>query len=191
MPICRARIWWKHCFQTAASITTTLRAWPCAYKKRKVDLRSSVPSLSISDTFLETVQIVESVDVIWVRHRVSIAALEAGLTDRGIWCLAIAACELATNVLKFAGSGQIDIVQMEYPKRGIRIVVEDSGPGIENIEAATQDGFSEGRFVVEHSGAVRPRGLGSGLGAVKRLMDAVTIENRRNGGLRVIAEKCL
>ena len=119
------------------------------------------------------------------------AAAYLGMTDRDIWSLAIAVCELCSNVLKFAGGGTVHIDQMDYPKPGLRIVVEDEGPGIDDIESALKDGFSEGRLIAERDGTVRLRGLGAGLGAVQRLMDTLHVENREEGGLRVVTEKFL
>ena len=78
------------------------------------------------------------------------------------------------------------------PRHGLEITVEDRGPGIEDVDSALLDGFSEGRMLTEEELMTRPRrGLGTGLGAVQRMMDSLRFENRESGGLRVVACKWL
>jgi serine/threonine-protein kinase RsbT len=102
--------------------------------------------------------------------------------------IGISVSELVTNVVKYAGKGRITLHAIE---KGLEIIVEDSGPGIEDPELALVDGYSEGRMLDANTPRVGRRGLGSGLGAVKRLMDSLTIENRASGGLRVVTRKLL
>jgi serine/threonine-protein kinase RsbT len=56
---------------------------------------------------------------------------------------------------------------------GLRLIFEDSGPGIPDIEAAMRDGFTTGR------------GLGKGLPGSKRLVDEFIIESAPGRGTRV------
>jgi len=156
-------------------------------------LPSIAPKPTIEPNWLETIFLAQSVDALWARHRAAEAARETGMTDRGVWSVAIAAAELASNALKFAKGGRVHLYRLDEPRPGLRIVVEDDGPGIENIELALQDGFSEGRFIQQSDtrARVRLRGLGAGLGAVRRLMDTFALENRKEGGVRAVAEKFL
>ena len=94
--------------------------------------------------------------------------------------IATASTELVTNALTYAGSGTIELTALEQPA-GMQIVVVDHGPGIADTDRACQDGVSS-------SGG---RSLGIGLGAVRRLMDAVTIDSRPGEGTKVIAQKWL
>src|SRR5918999_467743 len=60
--------------------------------------------------------------------------------------LATVASELSRNVVKYGGGGQL-IAQPTLAsdgRNGLRLIFEDKGPGIENIEAAMRDGFSTG-----------------------------------------------
>ena len=50
-------------------------------------------------------------------------------------------------------------------RAGLRLIFEDTGPGIPDIDAAMRDGFSTGR------------GLGKGLPGSKRLVDVFEIES--------------
>ncbi|MBD0370334.1 MAG: anti-sigma regulatory factor [Pyrinomonadaceae bacterium] len=89
--------------------------------------------------------------------------------------LATVASELSRNVIKYGGGGQL-IAQPTIEadgRHGLRLIFEDKGPGIENIEAAMRDGFSTGR------------GLGKGLPGSKRLVDEFKIESEPGSGTRV------
>lgn len=105
--------------------------------------------------------------------------------------VAICIAELVSNVAKFAGHGTLTLSAADDPRIGIRIVVEDTGPGIEDPETSMQDGFSEGRKLDPGTPRRTGQGLGVGLGAVSRMMNHVEIINVPQQGLRVIATKWL
>lgn len=89
--------------------------------------------------------------------------------------LATVTSELARNVVKYGGSGRL-IAQPTSAgdgRDGLRLIFEDSGPGIADIEAAMRDGFSTGR------------GLGKGLPGSKRLVHEFLIESKPGRGTRV------
>jgi len=89
--------------------------------------------------------------------------------------LATVTSELARNVVKYAGRGRM-IAQPTSDARGragLRLIFEDSGPGIPDIAAAMRDGFSTGR------------GLGKGLPGSKRLVDEFRIESEVGRGTRI------
>ncbi len=86
--------------------------------------------------------------------------------------------ELGRNIVLYAGEGEI-IVQVvaRRDRVGLQVRAIDRGPGIADMEQALQDGFStSGR-------------LGTGLGAVRRLMDEFHIESEIGRGTRVTAVK--
>jgi serine/threonine-protein kinase RsbT len=92
--------------------------------------------------------------------------------------IATAVSELVRNILKYAGSGDCRLRQVEKPGgRGIEIEVSDHGPGIADVEAAMSDHFSS-------SGT-----LGLGLPGVKRMMDEFSLESSPGEGTRVTARK--
>lgn len=93
--------------------------------------------------------------------------------------IAIAASELAKNILFHAGGkGKIIINSLIDPDRlGIIIIAEDKGPGIANPEKALQ-GINDSK-----------KGLGIGLSGAKRLMDEFNIESKVGKGTTVIAKK--
>ncbi len=114
---------------------------------------------------------------------VTIAILEAaracqslGLRDDQKNRVTTAVSELARNILKYAGSGEVLIRELaEGHQTGIEIVAADRGPGIEDVEKALEDHFSS-------SGT-----LGLGLPGVKRLMDEFRVESEPGAGTRVTA----
>jgi len=101
------------------------------------------------------------------------AALGFGLLDQTR--LATVASELARNVVKYAGRGRL-IAQPVVDaggRQGLRLVFEDSGPGIRDLAAAMRDGFSTGG------------GLGQGLPGSRRLVHEFQIESTPERGTRV------
>ena len=107
------------------------------------------------------------------------------------WEITIAASEAGTNIVKHGKGGVLLLRPIHTPRPGLRIEARDQGPGILDFEAALKDHVSEGGDVrVRQAGAPR-RGLGTGLGAIVRLMDSVGWENLEGGGGLLWAEKYL
>lgn len=128
-------------------------------------------------------------DAVVCSRRSARFAEAAGLSERSAKQVAIAVSELVTNVIKYAGSGKLLLRRLPGEGEGIEVVVEDQGPGIEDVHAAMEDGFSAGHPCVLELPPPLRTGLGIGLGAVVRLMDTVLIENVPGAGVRVTATK--
>ncbi len=109
-----------------------------------------------------------------VRQEVRRFAIEAGLGLVDQTKVVTAASELARNTLDYGKGGHavIEVVQVG-PRRGVRIVFEDKGPGIPDIELALKDGYTSGK------------GMGLGLGGAKRLCNEFAIESAPGQGTRV------
>lgn len=91
--------------------------------------------------------------------------------------IAIAATELATNLIKHAGRGHVLVQELrENGNSGIRIVGVDKGPGIHNVGLALEDGHST------------TDSMGTGLGAVRRLSDVFDLYTGPGTGTVVQAE---
>ncbi len=94
--------------------------------------------------------------------------------------IATAISELTRNIVLYAGEGTVTLRPIERGNRkGIEVVCEDHGPGIEDVNLVMQDGYSTSR------------GLGMGLPGAKRLMDEFEIESQVGKGTRVVARKWL
>jgi serine/threonine-protein kinase RsbT len=105
---------------------------------------------------------------------VTAQSTEAGLSPVAAQQLATVVSELARNILKYAGHGQIEMRREEDGARvGIRLIVSDRGPGIDDVEQAVADHFSTGGS------------LGLGLSGVKRMMDEFHIESQPGKGTRI------
>ncbi|MBF0528853.1 MAG: anti-sigma regulatory factor [Deltaproteobacteria bacterium] len=105
-------------------------------------------------------------------------AAQAGFSATLQFLIATAVSELATNIIRYAGRGEITLrVIINDHRTGLEVVALDAGPGIENIEQAMQEHFSSG-----HS-------LGLGLPSVKRIMDEFTITSTPGQGTMIVARK--
>ena len=103
------------------------------------------------------------------------AQLSFGRTE--LTLLATAVSEIARNIVRFAGEGQMYMELLEQPRSGIRMVARDAGPGIADIDRAMEDGFST------------YHGLGLGLPGARRLMDEFEIHSAPGQGTTVIMTK--
>ena len=112
--------------------------------------------------------------IVIVRQAVRQRAIEQGFSLVDQTKLVTAASELARNVVTYAHSGEVRIESLnDGPKRGLRLVFEDQGPGIPDVEKALRDGFSTGG------------GLGLGLGGAKRLSKEFAIDTAAGSGTKV------
>ena len=104
-------------------------------------------------------------------------AEKSGLNETERGAVAIAVTELATNILKHAGSGTILCERIgENGSSGLRVLALDKGPGIPNLAQALEDGYST-------SGTA-----GNGLGAVQRLATHFDVYALARHGTCVLAE---
>jgi serine/threonine-protein kinase RsbT len=114
-------------------------------------------------------------DIVVARGEVRAIAIALGFRPIDQTRLATVTSELARNIVKYAGRGQVIAQPTRAPdgREGLRLIFEDSGGGIPNIEAAMRDGFSTGR------------GLGKGLPGSQRLVDEFKIESTPERGTRI------
>jgi serine/threonine-protein kinase RsbT len=117
-------------------------------------------------------------DIVFARQqgRELAAKLGFGVIDQVATATAIS--ELARNIILYAKSGEIVLgIIRDRGKQGIKVVAEDHGPGISDVERVLQGGYST-------SG-----GLGLGLSGTKRLMDEFRIVSQIGKGTTVTAKK--
>ena len=124
---------------------------------------------------LETVD-----DIIVSRSAIKDMAKEIGFGIVDQTKIATAVSELARNIVIYAGKGVLNVsAVMKNGKKGIEIICEDHGPGIEDIGLACKDGYSTSR------------GLGMGLPGSKRLMDDFDLRSVKGKGTTVVIRKWL
>jgi serine/threonine-protein kinase RsbT len=109
-------------------------------------------------------RIVSQAHVERIRREARLLAPAVGFGREDAEAIVLTASELATNLLCYASGGELLVTTCSRGARiGIAIESRDDGPGIADVELALRDGAST-------SG-----GLGSGLPAVRRLMDDFTL----------------
>ena len=122
--------------------------------------------------------IATSDDVVRVRALVRDAAVELGFSIVDQTKVVTAASELARNTYTYGGGGRFRLEILTSDSRhGLRLVFEDDGPGIADIEQALRDGFTTGS------------GLGMGLGGARRLVNEFQIESTPGAGTKIVATR--
>jgi serine/threonine-protein kinase RsbT len=113
-------------------------------------------------------------DVVGVRQAVRQRAVELGFNLVDQTKIVTAASELARNTLQHGGGGSMTIQGIEQDgRRGLRLMFEDRGPGIVDVDLAMKDGYSTGT------------GLGLGLSGARRLSNEFNLESKPGSGTRV------
>lgn len=103
---------------------------------------------------------------------------QLGFAPETIRRVVIAMYEAEINMVIHANGGYIDT---EISKNRIKIMLNDNGPGIPDIEKAMQEGFSTA------TNEVRELGFGAGMGLpnMKKYADELNIETEIGKGTRV------
>jgi serine/threonine-protein kinase RsbT len=124
------------------------------------------------------VQICSAADVVSARQEARALAIEAGFSVCDSTLITTAISEITRNVLEYAQQGDVTISLLKNgSKNGVKIVVNDRGPGIANISQVMKDGYSS------------RQGLGIGLPGTKRLMDEFEIKSKVGSGTTVTMKK--
>lgn len=121
----------------------------------------------------ETMRVVSEADVVTVRRCVRESAAKLGFSLVDQTKVVTAASELARNTLIHGRGGQMELATLNGPRVGLRLIFEDKGPGIADIDLALRDGFTTGS------------GLGLGLGGAKRLVNEFDVKSRVGEGTKV------
>jgi signal transduction histidine kinase/CheY-like chemotaxis protein len=108
-------------------------------------------------------------DVVQARQRAREIAALLGFDNQEQIRLATATSEMARNAFRYARSGKVSFEVHEGPPQILKIVISDSGPGIENLS----DIF-DGRYR-------STTGMGLGIVGTKRLMDNFDITSSGEG----------
>ncbi len=126
----------------------------------------------------EVMEVGSSADIVRVRQQVRAWAAELGFGLVDQTKVVTAASELARNTLDYGKGGTVRLeAHNDGPRRGLRLVFQDQGPGIPDIELAPKDGYTTGN------------GLGLGLGGARRLVNDFSIRSQVGQGTRVEVTK--
>ena len=122
----------------------------------------------------ETFPVTSSGDVVKVRQIVRQWATELKFSLVDQTKLVTATSELARNTLEHGGGGSMFAEILEQgARKGIKLVFEDKGPGIPDIQLALRDGYTTGS------------GMGLGLSGSKRLVNDFQINSEPGRGTTV------
>jgi anti-sigma regulatory factor (Ser/Thr protein kinase) len=117
-------------------------------------------------------------DLVDARAAARELALRLGFSRTDATLIATAISEIARNIVVHVGQGTVVMSPLlEEARYGVRVVAEDKGIGIRDVEAALEDGYA-GRG-----------GLGLGLSGARRLMDEFEIDTGADRGTRVTMTK--
>jgi anti-sigma regulatory factor (Ser/Thr protein kinase)/serine/threonine protein phosphatase PrpC len=113
------------------------------------------------------------------RRAVLRMAEESGFDETRAGKAAIVVTELCTNILKHAGSGEILLQGSNGDREDSCVTLEalalDKGPGMRDVEACVEDGYSTGSSP------------GTGLGAIRRLSDESDFYSAPGQGTAILA----
>lgn len=117
-------------------------------------------------------------DIAIVRRKVKVIAGQRGFDAFAAAAITTAASEITRNTLVHGGGGEAVIEEVTDGARlGIRIIFEDTGPGIDDIDRVLAGGYSTGRS------------LGLGVSGTRRLVDDFELSSTPGAGTRVMIIK--
>lgn len=125
-----------------------------------------------------TIRVTEEHHIAQARQAAKALAQAVGFRQVAVYYVATSVSELANNLYFHTLEGGTLTMRplRRGPRVGLEVVARDSGPGIEDLEVALQDGYSTNG------------GLGGGLPGVRRLMDEFEITTSPQG-TRIVARK--
>lgn len=114
----------------------------------------------------EPIEIKTASDIVRARSCARALAISIGFGLADQTRIATAVSEVTRNAMQYGGGGVCTIINMtSATEYRIKIIIEDQGPGIGDLEKAMTDGYSTGG------------GLGAGLPGTRRLMDVFSIKS--------------
>ena len=116
-------------------------------------------------------------DVVTARTAGKEMARELGFSEVGYVKVATAISELARNILKYAGKGQVTVRRLVGEREGIEAVAADQGAGIADVEAVLSPKYRS------------KSGMGVGLRGTRRLMDHFELTSQVGKGTTVKIRK--
>jgi anti-sigma regulatory factor (Ser/Thr protein kinase) len=124
---------------------------------------------------MEAISVRDPTDVAEARRRVGALATRCGYDETRAGRVAIVVTELAQNLLRHGGGGEILAGLDPHCPLGIEILALDRGPGMADVAACLRDGYSTGGTA------------GNGLGVINRLARQVLFHSVPNSGTAILA----
>jgi serine/threonine-protein kinase RsbT len=135
----------------------------------------------MADALLDPVRlpINNLINVVTSRRRGLEMAKQVGFSLPDATKIAVVISELARNITLYTEGGTITLIAHTGEKKGIKIIAQDRGPGIENVERVLVGGYTTSK------------GLGMGISGSKKIMDEFEIQTVMGGGTTIKAIKWL
>jgi anti-sigma regulatory factor (Ser/Thr protein kinase) len=132
-----------------------------------------------------------AVDAFTARRAVRSHACAVGFKRIEAEELALASSELCSNIVKYGVRGVLVVERLEHATHGVGLVLDaqDAGPPFRNFETAIRDG-SDDRGTIPPEALYARRGIGAGLGSVRRFTHVLLVEPL-DKGKRVLAVRYL
>jgi serine/threonine-protein kinase RsbT len=125
-------------------------------------------------TKTESLPLAIEADIVIARREAKTWATQLGFGIVDQTKLVTACSELARNTLIYGGGGTLTLEALEVPpRRGLRLIFEDHGPGIADLDLALTDGYTSGS------------GMGLGLSGARRLCNEFDIVTAPGAGTKV------
>jgi serine/threonine-protein kinase RsbT len=135
----------------------------------------------MADALLDPVRlpINNLINVVTSRRRGLEMARQLGFSLPDATKIAVVISELARNITLYTEGGTITLIAHTGDRKGIKIIAQDKGPGIEDVERVLTGGYTTSR------------GLGMGISGSKKIMDEFEIQTVVGGGTTIKATKWL
>jgi anti-sigma regulatory factor (Ser/Thr protein kinase) len=125
---------------------------------------------------VRAVAVIEPSQIAEARREAGKAAAAIGFSETDVGRTALVASELATNLIKHGGGGELLIGNYDDPTgNGIELIALDKGSGVADLQSCLQDGYSS-------TGTA-----GHGLGAIRRQSQVMEVVSWPGLGTAVLA----
>jgi len=119
------------------------------------------------------------INVVTTRRHALEMATRLGFSLPDATKIAVVVSELARNITLYAESGVITLIPYSSQRKGIKVIAQDKGPGIEDVERVLAGGYTTSK------------GLGMGISGSKKIMDEFEIQSVLGAGTTIKAAKWL
>jgi serine/threonine-protein kinase RsbT len=119
------------------------------------------------------------INVVTSRRRGMEMAKQLGFSLPDATKIAVVISELARNITLYTEGGTITLIAHIGERKGIKVIAQDNGPGIEDVERVLAGGYTTSK------------GLGMGISGSKNIMDEFEIQTVMGGGTTIKTAKWL
>ena len=127
-------------------------------------------------------RIKDNTDPMYASYKVIRIVEKFGFNKKRSQEVGIIISELGTNIIKYGVEGMIEI-HLLNKKNGVKIIARDKGKGILNVTYALKDNYTDSGPVFTENGERKSKSSGTGLAAIKRLSNDISISTTEEGSV--------